>query len=139
MIFNDITSRTRPGINKVIASKSMVQVRDSRTGYFIPARYGMRVWPDGRVVGKPSASWGFGLGFGFWDGVLGLGLGFGIGFRDRVLGLGLGIGLWDWVLGLGFGIGFYGIKVWDWVWGYKFGIGLYILAYSGVIPAYIDI
>jgi hypothetical protein len=31
-----------------------IEVRDSRTGYFIPVRYGIGVWPDGRVV---AASW----------------------------------------------------------------------------------
>ena len=24
----------------------IIEVRDSRTGYFIPARYGLGVWPD---------------------------------------------------------------------------------------------
>ena len=36
-----------------------VEVRDSRTGYFIPARYGMGVWPDEKIVGAlppPSSS-----------------------------------------------------------------------------------
>ena len=33
-----------------------IEVRDSRTGYLIPARYGMGVWPDGKIVGKPSSS-----------------------------------------------------------------------------------
>ena len=34
----------------------MVEVRDSRTGYFIPVRYGLGLLPDGRVVGAPSPS-----------------------------------------------------------------------------------
>ena len=36
----------------------VVEVRDSRTGYFIPARYGMGLWSDGKIVGAspPSAS-----------------------------------------------------------------------------------
>ena len=42
------------------------------------------------------------------------------------MGYKFGIGFWDISLGLGY-------------MGYRFGIGLYILAYSGVIPAYIDI
>ena len=32
----------------------MVEVRDSATGYCIPVRYGIWVWPDGRIVGVPS-------------------------------------------------------------------------------------
>ena len=28
-------------------------MRDSRTGYFIPARYGLGLWPDGKIVGAP--------------------------------------------------------------------------------------
>ena len=39
-------------------SHMYIEVRDSRTGYFIPARYGMGVWPDGKIVGEPSASTG---------------------------------------------------------------------------------
>ena len=41
---------TRPGV--------LVEVRDSRTGYFIPVRYGLGLLPDGIVVGtsSPSAS-----------------------------------------------------------------------------------
>ena len=41
---------------------SHVEVRDSRTGYFIPVRYGLGVWPDGKILGTsppwppPSAS-----------------------------------------------------------------------------------
>ena len=30
------------------------EVRDSRTGYLIPVRYGLAVWPDGKIVGAPS-------------------------------------------------------------------------------------
>ena len=33
-----------------------IEVRDSRTGYFIPARYGLGLWPDGKIVGAPSPS-----------------------------------------------------------------------------------
>ena len=33
----------------------MIEVRDSRTGYFIPVRYGLGDRPDGRVVGASSA------------------------------------------------------------------------------------
>ena len=33
-----------------------IEVRDSRTGYFIPARYGLGVWPDGKIVGTPSSA-----------------------------------------------------------------------------------
>ena len=42
----------------------VVEVRDSRTGYFIPVRYGLGLLPDGIVVGvssplpSPSASSG---------------------------------------------------------------------------------
>ena len=28
-----------------------IEVRDSRTGYLIPARYGLGVWPDRKIVG----------------------------------------------------------------------------------------
>ena len=48
--------------NKLCESGSMfclhiIEVRDSRTGYFIPVRHGIGVWPDGRVVGaSPSSS-----------------------------------------------------------------------------------
>ena len=35
---------------------SQIEVRDSRTGYFIPVRYGMGVWPDGKIVGAPPPS-----------------------------------------------------------------------------------
>ena len=31
-------------------------MRDSRTGYFIPARYGLGLWPDRKIVGAPSPS-----------------------------------------------------------------------------------
>ena len=34
-------------------TKSMIEVRHCRTGYFIPVRYGPGVWPDGRVGGTP--------------------------------------------------------------------------------------
>ena len=30
-----------------------IEVRDSRTGYLVPVRYGLGVWPDWRVVGAP--------------------------------------------------------------------------------------
>ena len=30
-----------------------IEVRDSRTGYFIPVRYGLGVWPDEKIVGAP--------------------------------------------------------------------------------------
>ena len=30
-------------------------MRDSRTGYFIPARYGLGLWPDGKIVGASSS------------------------------------------------------------------------------------
>ena len=33
-----------------------IEVRDSRTGYFIPVRYGIGVWPDGKIVGAPPSS-----------------------------------------------------------------------------------
>ena len=33
-----------------------IEVRDSRTGYFIPVRYGMGVCPDGKIVGAPPPS-----------------------------------------------------------------------------------
>ena len=32
---------------------SQIEVRDSRTGYFIPARYGRGLLPDGKIVGAP--------------------------------------------------------------------------------------
>ena len=36
---------------------TIVEVRDSRRGYFIPVRYGLGLLPDGRVVGaSPSPS-----------------------------------------------------------------------------------
>ena len=35
----------------------IIEVRDSQTGYFIPARYGMGVWSDGKIVdASPSSS-----------------------------------------------------------------------------------
>ena len=37
-------------------SRTKVEVRDSRTGYFIPVRYGLGVWPDEKIVGAPSPS-----------------------------------------------------------------------------------
>ena len=37
-------------------ANSDIEVRDSRTGYFIPVRYGMAVWPDGKIVGAPPPS-----------------------------------------------------------------------------------
>ena len=40
---------------------AQIEVRDSRTGYFIPARYGIGAWPDGKIGGassSPSASFG---------------------------------------------------------------------------------
>ena len=30
-------------------------MRDSRTGYLIPARYGLGLWPDGKIVGATSS------------------------------------------------------------------------------------
>ena len=36
--------------------ETVIEVRDSRTGYFIPARYGLGLWPDGKIVGAPSPS-----------------------------------------------------------------------------------
>ena len=39
-------------------SFALVEVRDSRTGYFVPARYGTGLRPDGRVVGTPPPSLG---------------------------------------------------------------------------------
>ena len=30
-----------------------IEVRDSRTGYLIPVRYGLGVWPDEKIVGAP--------------------------------------------------------------------------------------
>ena len=33
----------------------LITWRDSRTGYFIPARYGIGLRPDGRVVGTSSS------------------------------------------------------------------------------------
>ena len=35
-------------VNSIRSTK--IEVTDSRTGYFIPVRYGIGVWPDGRVV-----------------------------------------------------------------------------------------
>ena len=34
----------------------IVEVRDSRTGYLIPVRYGLGVWPDEKIVGAPPPS-----------------------------------------------------------------------------------
>ena len=31
-------------------------MRDSRTGYFIPARYGLGLWPDGKIVAPPPSA-----------------------------------------------------------------------------------
>ena len=45
-------------VSLTISILVFVEVRDSRTGYFIPARYGMGVWPDGKIVGEPSTSVG---------------------------------------------------------------------------------
>ena len=39
-----------------IDPSQIIEVRDSRTGYLIPARYGMGVWPDGKIVGAPPPS-----------------------------------------------------------------------------------
>ena len=36
--------------------QTIIEVRDSRTGYLVPVRYGLGVWPDWRVVGAPSPS-----------------------------------------------------------------------------------
>ena len=40
----------------------IIEVRDSRTGYLVPGRDGLGVWPDGKIVGTssppPSASSG---------------------------------------------------------------------------------
>ena len=33
---------------------NVVEVRDSWTGYFMPASYGTRVWSDGKIVGASS-------------------------------------------------------------------------------------
>ena len=35
-----------------------IEVRASRTGYFIPAHSGKAIWPDGKILGEspPSAS-----------------------------------------------------------------------------------
>ena len=33
-----------------------MEVRDSRTGYLIPVRYGMGVWPDGKIVAPPPSA-----------------------------------------------------------------------------------
>ena len=38
------------------SSIHMIEVRDSRTGYFIPARYGLGLWPDGKIVGAPPSA-----------------------------------------------------------------------------------
>ena len=35
----------------------MVEVRDSRMGYSFPVRFGLGVWPDGRVASKSSSPW----------------------------------------------------------------------------------
>ena len=39
----------------LVLTGEFIEVRDSRTGYFIPVRYGIGLWPDGRVVGTSSS------------------------------------------------------------------------------------
>ena len=39
-----------------ITPRNQIEVRDSRTGYVILARYGMGVWPDGKIVGASVAA-----------------------------------------------------------------------------------
>ena len=41
---------------KMDQNRCVIEVRDSQTGVFIPARYGMGVWPDGKIVGASSSS-----------------------------------------------------------------------------------
>ena len=43
-------------IRSLYYGRKVIEVRDSRTGYFIHVRYGIGVWPDGRVVGASSPS-----------------------------------------------------------------------------------
>ena len=38
------------------AAAGFIEVRDSRTGYFIPVRYGLGLLPDGIVVGTSPPS-----------------------------------------------------------------------------------
>ena len=35
--------------------RQIIEVRDSRTGYFIPVRYGLGLLPDGKIVGAPPS------------------------------------------------------------------------------------
>ena len=46
--------RFRLEINLIPTPTKFFEVRDSRTGYLVPVRYGLGVWPDWRVVGAPS-------------------------------------------------------------------------------------
>ena len=39
-----------------LRKKAYIEVRDSRTGYFIPVRYGLGVWPDKKIVGASPSS-----------------------------------------------------------------------------------
>ena len=49
--------RTKPFYSiAILLTTCNIEVRDSRTGYFIPARYGLGLWPDGKIVGAPSSS-----------------------------------------------------------------------------------
>ena len=47
--------RTRAEHGAITQKRSKVEVRDSQTGYFIPARYGLGLWPDGKIVGASSS------------------------------------------------------------------------------------
>ena len=38
-----------------VNEKCIVEVRDSRTGYLIPVRYGLGLWSDGKIVGAPPS------------------------------------------------------------------------------------
>ena len=122
-------------------------MRDSRTGYFIPVRYGLGLLPDGRVVGAPSPSSPSASPGNHLEKVTLTVLVFGPEWvsyeRSRrmrhanrreisarvffvkipqsqnsmIYTILRFFGFW--VLGLGFGIGF-----WDWVMGLGYGIGI---------------
>ena len=42
-------------IQQLIKSRTRAFALSCQTGYFSPARYGMGVWPDGKIVGASSA------------------------------------------------------------------------------------
>ena len=53
-----------PGWSPLLVEITEIEVRDSRTGYLVLVRYGLGVWPDGRVLGATVVvTWKFRLTF----------------------------------------------------------------------------